>query len=211
MKKKLLAGLATGVFIVGMAGLSSATTLNVEKRDGIPYQVLGTESASDLITAFNSMTFVSSTNVTQFVSIFPDNGTLLTLNFDLAVSSIWDFRIGPDWGTGGGVISDNSLVALVVDDRWWANNWDASGEVVTTENFTLGAGQHTIQWLGFENCCSGGMTVQFKPDAANAWSNLSLIAFDNALPAAPVPEPATMLLLGTGLVGLVGARRKKKA
>jgi hypothetical protein len=36
---------------------------------------------------------------------------------------------------------------------------------------------------------------------------ISLTGADSA--AAPVPEPATMLLLGTGLVGLAGASRKK--
>jgi hypothetical protein len=40
-------------------------------------------------------------------------------------------------------------------------------------------------------------------------ANLYVISFDAPAPA-PVPEPATMLLLGSGLVGLVGFRKRFK-
>jgi hypothetical protein len=46
--------------------------------------------------------------------------------------------------------------------------------------------------------------------ASNAdwdWSDMTVMG--NDLAPAPVPEPATMLLLGTGLIGLAGVSRKK--
>lgn len=57
---------------------------------------------------------------------------------------------------------------------------------------------------------ANSVTMSF--DYTGTYSGLSELSFlyGTDYDVAPVPEPATMLLMGTGLVGLAGLRRKKK-
>lgn len=59
----------------------------------------------------------------------------------------------------------------------------------------------------------GGVAhITFTPTASGQWENSTgqLLRFDFS-DAAPVPEPASMILLGTGLAGAVASRRRRRA
>jgi hypothetical protein len=82
--------------------------------------------------------------------------------------------------------------------------------------FGYDSGNVQIATAGTTLVADGWITLNFPSTFRNLayveWDQVSEYhQFDNVnLAGDPVPEPATMLLLGTGLVGVAGAARRRK-
>jgi hypothetical protein len=202
MKKRFLAGIATGMFLIGMAGISQALSVSDMQLNGVDANAVAwVEGSNDNAEAINELgpyffgsefSLLGTTGTTP-----PDlSGTLdgITLSFEAFnvgdKSGTWDLT----WsGIGFPVTIDivavlkggNGYAAFLFDDEFLP----APGTNIPDD----------IWRITFNN--NGGKI----PDL----SHMSLYARD--VRHDPVPEPATMVLFGTGLVGLAGlARRKTK-
>jgi uncharacterized repeat protein (TIGR01451 family) len=64
------------------------------------------------------------------------------------------------------------------NDLWWSYNWSHPDGLQGSIN--LNAGYHRLEVIGFEGCCDGGITVQYKKPGASfqtyATSNIDIVS-----------------------------------
>lgn len=118
----------------------------------------------------------------------------VTGNIFIDTTEAWTFLMNHD---DGARLKIDGTTVISVDGT--SDNRDS------LYSFTsLGAGLHSVDIVFFEH--TGGASLEFF--AAQGMHSSFNASFE-LIEGSPIPEPATMVLLGSGLIGLAGVGRKK--
>ncbi len=214
MEKKIVTGLATGLFLIGMTSVASANLIDNGNFD----EGLTDWDYTSNIT-LSTVGSVGDENHRAYFNVPGGDGIAqLYQNFDVdplfsGVTVEFDFKLG-----GNDNVSDDfyrSLLRLEIVDGL-GNNADDYVQMINKEYNNTTGFDHVTMDISFDGLLidpsSPNARVSFalsENTGDYSWAILDDVNI-TGIPA-PIPEPATMLLFGTGgLVGLVGSRIRKK-
>jgi hypothetical protein len=197
MKKKLLAGLVTGLLMVGIAGAGNATPFS-DLRDFDEIAGVGDFAGITYNEIENNYKYTHTLlGLTSPAYILQDATLSLRHNGNSNNS-------GELWFSSADAVSDiliGQLTGSGTAHDWTIDTWTLSAEILDL----MDDGDPWALTVNLYDTTSGldRLKIDYSILAGN------YVASEDPNPA-PVPEPTTLLMMGTGLAGLVCARKKKK-